>query len=128
MLYLFLLYWNEADPPATPENVIGEHIAFARLARERGAYVASESVGGGSNATVVRVRDGKAVVTDGPFLETKEAMGGFYILDCTDLDEAIELAALMPDAKYLGVEVRPVMEVPDWDYAAAADRQRHPMA
>lgn len=128
MLYMFLLYWNEADPPATPENVIEEHFAFAKLARERGAYVASESVGGASNATVVRVRDGKTIVTDGPFLETKEAMGGFYILDCKDLDEALELAALMPDARYLGIEVRPVMGVPNWDYEAASDRQRHPMS
>ncbi|MEX1255259.1 MAG: YciI family protein [Dehalococcoidia bacterium] len=127
MLYMFLLYWNESDPPAASEDVIAEHFAFAQVARERGAYVSSESVGGGSNATTVRVRDGKTLVTDGPFVETKEAMGGFYILDCKDLDEALEYAAKIPDAKYSGVEVRPVMHVPDWPYDESPSRTRQSM-
>lgn len=127
MLYMFLLYWNESDPPAAPDVVIQEHFAFAREARARGAYVCSEAIGGSSNATTVRVRDGKALRSDGPFAETKEAMGGFYILDCKDLDEALEFAAEIPDAKYLGVEVRPVMHVPGWDYESTADRERQPM-
>jgi hypothetical protein len=127
MLYMFLLYWDEANPPAAAEDVIGEHFAFAKLARERGAYVCSEALGGASNATTVRVRDGKSVVTDGPFAEAKEAMGGFYILDCKDLDEALEFATQIPDAKYAGVEVRPIMHVPDWPYNDAPPRARHAM-
>jgi hypothetical protein len=128
MLYMFLLYWNEADPPASAQDVIAEHFAFAMAARERGAYVSSESVGGASNATTVRIRDGRTLITDGPFLETKEAMGGFYILDCKDMDEALEYAARIPDAKYAGVEVRPIMHVPDWPYDDTPPRARHAMA
>lgn len=125
MLYMFLLYWNEENPGAPSEVVIKEHFAFAEKARSRGAYVSSEALGGASNATTVRLRDGKAMVTDGPYLETKEAMGGYYILDCKDLDDALELAAMIPDAKYSGVEVRPVMSVPDWPYENGS--QRHSM-
>lgn len=72
-------------------------------------------VGGGDalqgveTATTVRVRDGTTETTDGPFAETKETLGGFYILDCKDLDEAIEYAAKIPGAKYGSIEVRPVM-------------------
>lgn len=127
MLYMFLLYWNESDPPAESETVIKEHFNFAAEARARGAYVYSEAIGGGGAATTVRVRDGRPMVTDGPFAESKEVMGGFYLLDCADLDEALEYAAKMPDAKYLGVEVRPVMHVPGWDYGATSDRQRQSM-
>lgn len=127
MLYMFLLYWNEADPPAPGEVVMKEHFAFGDEARERGAYVCSEAIGGGSVATTVRVRESKAMVTDGPFAESKEVMGGFYILDCRDLDEALEFAAKIPDAKYLGVEVRPVMEVPGWDYGDTACYRRRAM-
>lgn len=127
MLYMFLLYWNEAAPPAPAEVVIKEHFEFAEVARSRGAYVASEAIGGGGVATTVRVRDGKAVVTDGPFVESKEVMGGFYVLDCKDLDEALEFAAMIPDAKYLGVEVRPVMHVEGWDYGPTAKLARQAM-
>ncbi len=124
MLYMFLLYWDEENPPAEPAVAIEEHFAFAREARSRGAYVCSEALGGASNATTVRVRDGQTMVTDGPFAETKEAMGGFYLLDCQDLDEALEYAAKMPDAKYAGVEVRPVMDVPGWEYTTIQGERR----
>jgi hypothetical protein len=127
MLYMFLLYWNEDSPPAPGEVVMKEHFAFGDEARARGAYVCSEAVGGGSVATTVRVREGMAMVTDGPFAESKEVMGGFYILDCRDLDEALEFAAKMPEAKYQGVEVRPVMDVPGWDYGATAGYGRRAM-
>jgi len=64
-----------------------------------------------ATATTVRVRDGKTLTTDGPFAETKEQLGGFYILDCKDLDQAIAYAAKIPDAKRGSIEVRPVMEM-----------------
>lgn len=127
MLYMFLLYWNESDPPTTSDNVIAEHFAFTGRARAAGQYVYSEAIGGAGTATTVRVRDGKTMLTDGAFAESKEMMGGFYVLDCKDLDEALELAVQMPDAKYLGVEVRPVMHVPGWDYGETNNRQRMAM-
>ena len=127
MLYMFLLHWNEQDPPVSPDDGIGAHFALAKEARARGAYVTSEAIGGTAVATTVRVRVGKVIVTDGPFAEAKEVMGGFYILDCRDLDEALEYAAKMPDAQYAGVEVRPVMHVPNWDYGATAGYARQSM-
>lgn len=128
MLYMFLLYWNENDSPATPEEMIREHFAFTDQARARGAYVSSEAIGGTVAATTVRVRDGKTMITDGPFAEAKEVMGGFYILDCKDLDEALDFAARIPDARSAGVEVRPVMHVPGWDYGPTAEYSRQAMA
>jgi len=124
MLYMFLLHWNEENPAVPSEEAIREHFAFADKARARGAYVFSEALGGTAAATTVRVRDGKTMITDGPFADGKEVMGGFYILDCKDLDEALEFAAKMPDAKSSGVEVRPVMDVPNWDYGSTAGYAR----
>lgn len=121
MLYAFLLYWNPETAPA--EGVIEQHMAFARAARERDAYVYSEALGGVDNATTVRVRNGEATTTDGPFAETKEVLGGLYVLDCADLDEAIEYAKQIPDAAAGAVEVRPVVNVPGWPYEIAADRR-----
>jgi hypothetical protein len=127
MLYMFLLHWNEANPVVSPEEAIREHFAFTEEARARGAYVYSEAIGGTAAATTVRVRDGKTMITEGPFAEAKEVMGGFYILDCKDLDEALEYAAKIPDAKSSGVDVRPVMHVPGWDYGVTADYVRQAM-
>jgi hypothetical protein len=64
-----------------------------------------------NTATTVRVRDGKILTTDGPFAETKEQLGGFYLLDCDDLDKAIEIAARIPGARHGSIEIRPVMEI-----------------
>ena len=127
MLYMFLLHWNEENPAVTPGEAIKAHFAFADDARAKGAYVASEAIGGTAVATTVRTRDDKTVITDGPFAETREVMGGFYILDCKDLDEALDYAARIPDAKWAGVEVRPVMGVPGWDYGATAGYARQSM-
>ena len=127
MLYMFLLYWNEANPPVMPEVAIREHFAFADEARRRGAYVASEAIGGTAVATTVRVRDGKTMLTDGPYAEAKEVMGGFYILECADLDEALEFAAKISDVTGSPTEVRPVMQVPDWDYGTTAKYVRQAM-
>lgn len=124
---MFLLHWNEQAPLVAPEQAISAHFDFAKEARARGAYVTSEAIGGTGVATTVRVRDGKTMITDGPFAEAKEVMGGFYILECKDLDEALDYAAKMPDAKGAGVEVRPVMQVPGWDYGATSAYRRQPM-
>lgn len=127
MLYMFLLYWNETNPPVTPEVAIKEHFAFADEVRGRGAYVASEAIGGTAVATTVRVDNGKTLITDGPYAEAKEVMGGFYLLDCKDLDEALEYARKISEVTGSPTEVRPVMHVPDWDYGPTGDRVRQAM-
>jgi hypothetical protein len=84
--------------------------AFTAEVREKGLMVGGEALHPTRTATTVRVRDGKIMTTDGPFAETKEALGGFYMLNCKDLDEALEYAAKIPGAKVGSIEVRPVME------------------
>ena len=121
MLYMFLLYH---DPKAAqPPGLMEAHFAVAAQARKRGQYLTSEAIGGTENATTVRIRDGKTLITDGPFMETKEVLGGFYLLDCNDLDEALEYAAKIPDCWAGAVEVRPVMGVPDWEYTMPGERR-----
>ena len=125
MLYMFLLY---ADKNAKwPADTIDRHLAVYRDARARGAYVSSEALGAAAGAKTVRVRDDRAVTTDGPFAETKEVLGGYYVLDCRDLDEAIAFATRIPDARVGAVEIRPVVRVPDWPYGETPARERHPM-
>ena len=121
MLYMFVLYWDPQVEPAG--DVMEQHFALAREARSKDAYICSEAIGGTENATTVRVRGGKVLTTDGPFMETKEVFGGFYILDCKDLDEALEYAAKIPDAQSASVEIRPIVNVPGWEYATAPDRR-----
>ncbi|MEZ4515437.1 MAG: YciI family protein [Chloroflexota bacterium] len=112
MQYMLLIY---ADPATyadvTEEQMQAEMARYFALGpemRERGVYVAGEGLQGVETATTVRVRDGKTLLTDGPFAETKEHLGGFYIVDAKDLDEAIEFAAKIPDVVRGSVEVRPV--------------------
>jgi hypothetical protein len=120
MLYMFLLYHDPALPQ--PDDIMERHFAVLRESQARGAYRTSEAIGGTEGATTVRVRNGKTSITDGPFAETKEVLGGFYLLDCKDLDEALEYAEKIPDALNGAVEVRVVRNVPDWDYTIAGDR------
>lgn len=127
MLYMFLLYWNETDPPVTQEKAIREHFAFADEARARGAYVASEAIGGSAVATTVRLNDGKTMITDGPYAEAREVMGGYYLLDCKDLDEALEYAAKVSEVTASPTEVRPVMHVPGWNYGPTGGYVRQSM-
>ena len=121
MLYIFLLYHDPAVPPQP--DILDRHLDVWREANGRGAYVASEALGGVDNATTVRVRDSKSLITDGPFAETKEVLGGFYLLDCKDLDEALEYAAKIPDALNGAVEVRPILGVKDWPYTLPGERR-----
>lgn len=124
MFYICLLYHDPNVPAA--EDIIEKHFAFAREARQRGAYVTSEALGDVGTATTVRVREGKHLTTDGPFAETKEVLGGLYILDCKDLDDALELAAKIPTAHGGSVEVRPIMHVPHWEYTLEGERRPFP--
>jgi hypothetical protein len=114
MRYLLLIYTPEVDPATvSPEQARAQTEAygeFTREVRDRKVLEAGEALQPTSSATTVRVRDGRTLVTDGPFAETKEALGGFYLIDAKDLDEALELAAKIPGAEHGSIEVRPIWE------------------
>jgi hypothetical protein len=115
MRYLLLIYTAEpTQPPAAQvmEDERNGYAAFTADIRERGLMQAGEALEPTSTATTVRVQDGRTVTTDGPYAETKEALGGFYLVNARDLDEAIELAARIPAAKHGAIEVRPIWELP----------------
>ncbi|MGV9361448.1 YciI family protein [Amycolatopsis sp. NPDC003731] len=118
MQYMLLIYncdRPEPGDPAFPEALARVN-AFAEECRRRGAFVSGHPLQGEHTATTVSVRDGKTLITDGPFPETHEHLGGTYVLDCRDLDEALELAALCPMAADGTIEVRPIAGVPDLDH------------
>jgi hypothetical protein len=102
----------EPPDPAVAEQVMNDYNAYTQMLRERGAYQAGEALQPNPTATTVRVQDGRTVTTDGPFVEAKEALGGFYIVEARDLDEAIEFAAACPGARFGAIEIRPIWEVP----------------
>ena len=89
---------------------MGAYFAFTQGVRESGHMQAGEALQSTATATTVRVRDGQTMTTDGPFAETKEQLGGFYLVECSDLDEAIGIAAKIPGAAHGSIEVRPLME------------------
>ena len=114
MKYMLLIYTDPlAFDPDKAEAVHGEYAAFTQSILTSGELVAGDALQGSDTATTVRVRNGKASSTDGPFAETKEVLGGYYIVDVNDLDRALELAAQIPDARTASIEVRPVLEMPD---------------
>ena len=112
MKYMLLIF-NDPDTfdPANMQNIHEEYMAFTQEILDSGEMLSGDPLEGPEAATSVRVRDGKRSVTDGPFAETKEVLGGYYIVDVKDLDRAIELAARIPDAKTATVEVRPVRDL-----------------
>jgi len=116
MQYLFLIY----QPTATAEPTEAEmaamweaYGAFNREAVDRGVIRGGEALAPVSAATTVRVRGAGTLITDGPFAETKETLGGYYLLDCRDLDEAIEFAAKIPGARNGAIEIRPIIPTPE---------------
>ena len=113
MQYLILIYSEESSTPPDPAQmgaVMAEYDAYSKMLRDRGAMQGGDALWPTSSATTVRIRDGRTVVTDGPFAETKEALGGYYQVEAKDLDEALELAAACPGAKWGSVEVRPIVD------------------
>ena len=115
MRFLILLYGDEAGEAALSgeerRKIVEQHVGFVRRARDRGVLVHSDALTGSSDAKTIRHGDGgKPLVTDGLFAETKEQLGGFYVLDCADLDEALQWASAVPASPGLVVEVRPVSE------------------
>ncbi len=115
MRYMALIYSADGTSPeyGSPEwgAFMAAYAEAGKTFNERGVFRAGEALQHTSTATSVRVRGGKTETMDGPFAETKERLGGFYLLDCRDLDEAIEMAALIPTAEIGTIEVRPVLEL-----------------
>jgi hypothetical protein len=115
MRYALLIYANEQDwANQTEEQAqvqFQEYMAFTKDIVDRGLQKSGEALQPTATATTVRVRDGETVTTDGPFAETKEQLGGFYIIEAKDLDEAVEVAARIPDVRNGSIEVRPVLEM-----------------
>jgi hypothetical protein len=114
MRYLCLIYENEKGweslPPAESEAIMGEYFAFTEDIRSKGQMVVGEALQPTQTATTVRVRNGKISTTDGPFAETKEQLGGFYLVEAQDLNEAIQIASRIPSARHGSIEVRPVID------------------
>jgi hypothetical protein len=111
--YLLIIHMNPEAWDALPEeerNAVGaEHESLMAALKESGEFVSTIALADPSNSRTVRVRDGVPAVTDGPYLEAKEFLGGYYIVDVESPERATELAARMPEARIMGVEVRPVM-------------------
>ena len=121
MRYLLLIYGRELEEAPPDDVAAASHAAYAAFSADvkaRGLFLAGEALTPTSTATTVRVVDGETVTTDGPFAETKEALGGFYLVEARDLDEAIAIAAKIPAAQDGSIEVRPIWELPA-DYAMA---------
>jgi len=112
MKYMMLVYFEEKAIDETErEHCYQESIQLTRDLSAKGQFLAAAPLYPTSTATSVRVRDGKRLVTDGPFAETREYLGGYYLVDAPDLDEAIGIAARIPGARWGSIEVRPVIEL-----------------
>jgi hypothetical protein len=114
MQYALLIYTPEREGEPDPAEMAAEmeaYDAFTDHLRAKGAMKGGEALDSVATATTVRVVDGRTIATDGPFAETKETLGGFYLVEAADLDEAIAYAAMIPGAERGSIEVRPV-----WDY------------
>ena len=111
MQYAFLIHSDENGRDEGSQDILAEYGKFSEEVAQRGMIRSAARLRRTSSATTVRVRDGKTLTTDGPFAETKEQLGGFYILECKDLDEALAYAAKIPTARTGSIEVRPVWEM-----------------
>ena len=113
MKYLLLIYGEERGwDEATREHCYAESARLTHELKASGNYLGASPLHPTSTATSVRVRDGRRLVTDGPFAETREQLGGYFLVDANDLDEAIDIAGRIPGARIGTVEVRPVVELP----------------
>jgi hypothetical protein len=114
MKYLMLIYQDEQAwakrTEAEASQTMKEYMEFGKSIRESGHILGGNQLQPTSTATAVRVRDGKRLVTDGPFAETREQLGGFYLIEAKDLDEAIGIAARIPSARMGTIEVRPLVQ------------------
>ncbi len=129
MKYALLIYVDGKELERLGEDFAREnfmaHYGFSNWLVETGKMRGGEPLQAETTATTVRVRDDEVLTTDGPFAETKEHLAGFYLIECETLDEAIEAAAKVPDAKYGSIEVRPVMPIPDMGSQAEGTQDPH---
>jgi hypothetical protein len=113
MQYLLMIYRNEADlgkmDAAARKAMTAEYGAFTQSIIQSGHFKAGDGLQPTSTATTIRVRDGKTLTTDGPFAETREQLGGYYLIEAKDLDTALSIAARIPGARTGSIEVRPIM-------------------
>ena len=127
MRYLLAIYGDESQRDAmTPEDGVAmmeAYNAYTQEVERAGVMLGGDGLQASSTATTVRVRDNERLITDGPFAETREQLAGFYLLECKDLDEAIEWAAKIPGAQSGTIEVRPVI-----DYEGRVARAQSPAA
>jgi hypothetical protein len=117
MQYLILIYDTEtANPspeppdPAVMGEVLGAYNGYTQMLKDTGAFIAGEALQPVTTATTLRQKDGQTVTTDGPFAETKEGLGGFYLIQAADLDSALALAEQCPGIRFGSIEVRPVVD------------------
>ena len=114
MKFLCLVYQEEKEEANVPKEMIQQakkdYWAFAEDIKKSGNYVGSHGLQHTDKATTVRVRDGKLSTTDGPYVETKEQLGGYYLINAKDLNDAVQVASRIPGAQHGTVEVRPIME------------------
>jgi hypothetical protein len=117
MQYLILIY-DEATANPSPEppdpavwgEVLGQYNAYTQMLKDNGVFIAGEALQPVTTATTLRQQDGQTITTDGPFAETKEGLGGFYLIDAPDLDAALKLAGQCPGIRHGSIEVRPVVD------------------
>ena len=117
MQYLILIYDEDtANPspeppdPAVMGEILGQYNAYTDMLKSTGAFIAGEALQPVTTATTIRQKDGQTITTDGPFAETKEGLGGFYLVQAPDLDAALALAAQCPGVRFGSIEVRPVVD------------------
>ncbi|KYK49349.1 hypothetical protein A1D31_25230 [Bradyrhizobium liaoningense] len=112
MQYLLMIYQNEVEyaknDAATSQKMLAEYQAFTQSIIQSGSFKAGDRLQPTTTATTVRVREGKTLTTDGPFAETREQLGGYYLVEAKDLNAAIEIAARIPSARIGSIEVRPI--------------------
>lgn len=110
MQYMLLIYQDESRQPGAEEmqKVLGEYMSFTQEIVKAGKFKAGDRLQPAATATTVRVRDGKTLTIDGPYAETKEQLGGYYLVEAANLDEAVAIAARIPGARFGSIEVRPV--------------------
>ena len=113
MKYLCLIYDEESNMAGMSKSegdaFMGEYLGFTNAVKQSGNYIGGEQLQPVQTATTVRMRNGKLTTTDGPFAETKEQLGGYYLVEATDLNAAIQIAARIPSARIGSVEVRPIV-------------------
>ncbi|WP_337058808.1 YciI family protein [Pseudomonas sp. USHLN015] len=116
MKYLCLIYFDETVLDSMPaeqlESIVGHCMDYEQRLQRSGQYIAAEALQSTQTATTLRLQGDKLSITDGPFAETREQLGGFYLIDAKDLNEAIQIAAKIPPARLGCIEIRPIKELP----------------